>query len=275
ALYFFFFQAEDGIRDFHVTGVQTCALPIYSDQQHSVLVDRGHLEGAHDQHEDEQVVDAERVLGDVAGEELDPGVVADPHPDTDAEQHRAADVERDPSGRFSGRHLMRFAVDDDQVDQDEDEQTAEGGQPQPDGYGHQTYTSGADEFPEVSSTGLAGRRSRVPSASSAATAVLTTPPRGNTPLHVPDHLGRCRTFTPVKVPVVTLFDALVISCALFAQLANGSFVPAGHGTGRIATVRLRFAGPLRLLSYRPLRSGTCASCASPNAACPGSSSSSP
>src|SRR5690606_40137633 len=26
--YFFFFQAEDGIRDFHVTGVQTCALPI-------------------------------------------------------------------------------------------------------------------------------------------------------------------------------------------------------------------------------------------------------
>src|SRR5690606_40144401 len=27
--YFFFFQAEDGIRDFHVTGVQTCALPIY------------------------------------------------------------------------------------------------------------------------------------------------------------------------------------------------------------------------------------------------------
>src|SRR5690625_5584424 len=25
----FFFQAEDGIRDGHVTGVQTCALPIY------------------------------------------------------------------------------------------------------------------------------------------------------------------------------------------------------------------------------------------------------
>src|SRR5690606_40004923 len=27
-LFIFFFQAEDGIRDFHVTGVQTCALPI-------------------------------------------------------------------------------------------------------------------------------------------------------------------------------------------------------------------------------------------------------
>src|SRR5690606_40602350 len=29
SVWFFFFQAEDGIRDFHVTGVQTCALPIY------------------------------------------------------------------------------------------------------------------------------------------------------------------------------------------------------------------------------------------------------
>src|SRR2546428_7453383 len=28
-LCFFFFQAEDGIRDLIVTGVQTCALPIY------------------------------------------------------------------------------------------------------------------------------------------------------------------------------------------------------------------------------------------------------
>src|SRR5256885_6495892 len=27
-LLFFFFQAEDGIRDYKVTGVQTCALPI-------------------------------------------------------------------------------------------------------------------------------------------------------------------------------------------------------------------------------------------------------
>src|SRR5688572_31668660 len=27
--FFFFFQAEDGIRDLTVTGVQTCALPIF------------------------------------------------------------------------------------------------------------------------------------------------------------------------------------------------------------------------------------------------------
>src|SRR3712207_7197851 len=31
---FFFFQAEDGIRDIGVTGVQTCALPISDDEGH-------------------------------------------------------------------------------------------------------------------------------------------------------------------------------------------------------------------------------------------------
>src|SRR2546430_9844117 len=30
-MFFFFFQAEDGIRDLTVTGVQTCALPIYAE----------------------------------------------------------------------------------------------------------------------------------------------------------------------------------------------------------------------------------------------------
>src|SRR2546425_9982088 len=30
--FFFFFQAEDGIRDKLVTGVQTCALPIYLEE---------------------------------------------------------------------------------------------------------------------------------------------------------------------------------------------------------------------------------------------------
>src|SRR5205807_3386635 len=32
------FQAEDGIRDYKVTGVQTCALPIYFDMIQPVLV---------------------------------------------------------------------------------------------------------------------------------------------------------------------------------------------------------------------------------------------
>src|SRR3989441_7346974 len=38
---FFFFQAEDGIRDKLVTGVQTCALPIFLDLH--AAVGEGHL----------------------------------------------------------------------------------------------------------------------------------------------------------------------------------------------------------------------------------------
>src|SRR5690606_40435900 len=34
----FFLQAEDGIRDFHVTGVQTCALPIYRGWPHNPIM---------------------------------------------------------------------------------------------------------------------------------------------------------------------------------------------------------------------------------------------
>src|SRR5712664_3891698 len=42
--FFFFFQAEDGIRDLIVTGVQTCALPISPDEMSATapqLGDRG------------------------------------------------------------------------------------------------------------------------------------------------------------------------------------------------------------------------------------------
>src|SRR6266550_5488346 len=37
-LFFFFFQAEDGIRDVAVTGVQTCALPISHGETTYVVV---------------------------------------------------------------------------------------------------------------------------------------------------------------------------------------------------------------------------------------------
>src|SRR5690349_24987033 len=40
--YLFFFQAEDGIRDLYVTGVQTCALPIFHDRP-AILFVRGAL----------------------------------------------------------------------------------------------------------------------------------------------------------------------------------------------------------------------------------------
>src|SRR5207249_7748520 len=38
--FFFFFQAEDGIRDRNVTGVQTCALPIFNSIYTRVMFDK-------------------------------------------------------------------------------------------------------------------------------------------------------------------------------------------------------------------------------------------
>src|SRR5207245_6154100 len=38
--FFFFFQAEDGIRDATVTGVQTCALPIFEGQLGAIFAPR-------------------------------------------------------------------------------------------------------------------------------------------------------------------------------------------------------------------------------------------
>src|SRR5687768_17997119 len=40
-MFSFFFQAEDGIRDVAVTGVQTCALPILTSRERQQLTDDG------------------------------------------------------------------------------------------------------------------------------------------------------------------------------------------------------------------------------------------
>src|SRR5256885_6966158 len=45
-LFFFFFQAEDGIRDYKVTGVQTCALPIFPSSPGGSSAGQGNGRGA-------------------------------------------------------------------------------------------------------------------------------------------------------------------------------------------------------------------------------------
>src|SRR3989475_4338497 len=45
-MFFFFFQAEDGIRDLTVTGVQTCALPILPRAEVAQIVEFADMKGA-------------------------------------------------------------------------------------------------------------------------------------------------------------------------------------------------------------------------------------
>ena len=83
--------------------------------QHFLLVAARHRELAHDQHEDEEVVDRQAVLGEPAGDEL-PGVLRsgeDPH--ESREDQRERDVEDDPQGRLPGRGDVRALEDEQQI----------------------------------------------------------------------------------------------------------------------------------------------------------------
>src|SRR5947207_2456523 len=71
--FFFFFQAEDGIRDHCVTGVQTCALPIWGGACYIVRVG-GNGNGSSAQAPAELGTGAEALLGGFCVRALDPGV---------------------------------------------------------------------------------------------------------------------------------------------------------------------------------------------------------
>src|SRR6266496_3600753 len=101
---FFFFQAEDGIRDLYVTGVQTCALPIYRADHQDLAADL-RLElvrcaGGRDP----AAVDHDDVVGElvgllhVLGGEHDRDAVADQVPDHPPQVAAAPGVQ--PGGRL-------------------------------------------------------------------------------------------------------------------------------------------------------------------------------
>src|SRR2546429_6167109 len=59
--YFFFFQAEDGIRDVAVTGVQTCALPISWNELADKKATAKKLDGSYVLKTDRQDLTAEEI----------------------------------------------------------------------------------------------------------------------------------------------------------------------------------------------------------------------
>src|SRR6266511_5595924 len=96
-MFFFFFQAEDGIRDFHVTGVQTCALPIF----------RGLLdpELANDVAADVEPEDVARLLlgvGGVLGKLYAAGLAATSGEDLGLDDDRTAERRRGGAGFLRG-----------------------------------------------------------------------------------------------------------------------------------------------------------------------------
>src|SRR5262249_58629599 len=96
---FFFLQAEDGIRDWSVTGVQTCALPIYL---------RRHPEiGCRVSHQPSNAI-----LAALEANELDIGVLCPPRrlPRTIRITHNFEDAFTLKIGRASCRERVEMSV---------------------------------------------------------------------------------------------------------------------------------------------------------------------
>src|SRR5216683_7179163 len=93
--FFFFFQAEDGIRDLIVTGVQTCALPIwfkvsgklYAPEEISALILRKLADDA----------------GKQVGEKVTEAVITVPAYFNDAQRQATKDA-----GRIAGLEVLRI-----------------------------------------------------------------------------------------------------------------------------------------------------------------------
>src|SRR2546429_6312917 len=94
----FFFQAEDGIRDVAVTGVQTCALPIWGDE---VIDEPGGLRlvGLHPSPREDQLLGERRA--EHPRQELR---AADPREDPRSEERR---VGKECRSRWSPYHLKK------------------------------------------------------------------------------------------------------------------------------------------------------------------------
>ena len=127
-------------------------------EQHLLLVLPGHLEGGHHDDEDEEVVDAQRLLGDVAGQVL-LGEASAPHePDDAAEGQGHADIGHRPDGGLLHGGLVGGAHVTDDVDHDEGQDDGRQADPPQDVDVH-VFSSGTELVPEVSSRHV-DRRSR-------------------------------------------------------------------------------------------------------------------
>lgn len=106
-----------------------------SDEEHPLLVLRGHGELGHDQDEDEEVVDAQRLLGDEAREELSGGLTAREEEQAESEQPGEGDPDDRPDSGFLDRYVVRLSTDE-EVDRDECGKPHDGQDPQGQGNIH-------------------------------------------------------------------------------------------------------------------------------------------
>ena len=201
----------------------------------------GHLERRHDDDEDEQVVDRQRVLGDVPGEELAGRTAPGEEPEPEPERHGQRDVEQHPAGGLAGGHRVRLVVDEEQVGQDDRDQATDGGQPEPQGHVHagvlpeevvRAASSGPRSLPSTRTKGTTTPR---PTGDTGypperADTVLTMPPRAG---YSPPVLLHCHgSATTAPALVVTDAPGRCASCAWCSRSTSPSSAEAFTRVGR-------------------------------------------
>jgi len=98
-------------------------------QQRELLEVTRHAEPAHDDEEDEQVVDGQRVLGEPAGDELT-AVRRAHHPgDPHTEQQRGADVHADRESVLTCAGFVRASAHDEDIESEDGQQHHDGERP--------------------------------------------------------------------------------------------------------------------------------------------------
>src|SRR3954463_11426779 len=90
-------------------------------EEDAVLQLRRHAEEGEDQHDDEDVVDAERLLDHVPGEELQRRTAAEPEVDERVERERQRDPDGAPGERFAYGDDVHFAMEHAEVEREERE----------------------------------------------------------------------------------------------------------------------------------------------------------
>ena len=107
-----------------------------ADHEGRLLELRRHLEAAHDEQEDEEVVDRQRVLGQPSGIELTGILTAPLPPDEEAEEDRAGDEEDEVASCLAHRGDMGSPRDDEDVDGEEHGHQTDRQEPAPGGNVH-------------------------------------------------------------------------------------------------------------------------------------------
>ncbi len=120
--------------------------------EHLLLIAARHGELRHDQHEDEEVVDRQAVLGEPAGDELSGVLAAGEDPHEPGEDQRERDVEHHPQRRLLGRRDVRPLEDQQQVGGEDEHEHDERADLEPKGQYevHQGLSGGDDNVSKVS-----------------------------------------------------------------------------------------------------------------------------